>query len=581
MDPETKKLRQRISFLEAELAEAIKQGELLSKAQEDLFDLEEMPLLFLDRRYYLLDYTNAFSDLVGDIEDYRGEPISRLLKAASWEPVEESLKRKKKILATRFNEKSQWKKIYQGPRQGERIGNEWFVFPGSGTWTISPGEIRLDSDISDKDSFLTLAQPVGGADEDLRVAFTIHTPAEQEAIKDLSAVLSGTDGADGRLPDSEGYFVGIGASNNRRLEIQKKWKTVIKHLTRLEPDRDYHVKILRLGGHLELHLDGKCMLAMTDINPLYGLGHEFFSLYTYGSEAVFRDIRIETRKAVHPREYFCLAERFEVELESLPDNFFELSLSDGLLPVSLEPVVRVYFKDITRQKVLHRRLVESRERLRNLVEALPVGIFQMTAAGDLLFVNRHIVELFGYRDAEELVGKKNFAIFFLERDKKYELMEVLFRERRVRNFVFPGITLGNRKLWLEASLELTTADDREKTQFVQGILRDITKRKALEDELIRSSERMKKMSIFDEQTQTYNSTYFRRLLEEELGRAGRYGRKLTLLMLDIDRFKEINDRLGRKGGDLVLRQLAGLISKTLRHPDNLARFGGEEFVVLL
>ena len=160
-------------------------------------------------------------------------------------------------------------------------------------------------------------------------------------------------------------------------------------------------------------------------------------------------------------------------------------------------------------------------------------------------------------------------------------MEILFREGGVRNFVFSGITLGNRKIWLEASLELDADSGSERTRFVQGILRDITKRKRLEDELIRSSERMKKMSIFDEQTQTYNSRYFRRLLDEELDRSGRYGHPLTLLLLDIDRFKKINDRLGRKGGDQVIRQLAELISQTLRSPDNLARFGGEEFAVLL
>jgi len=579
MTAELKKLKKRIAVLETELAEARKRSEVLGTAREDLLNLEEIPLLFLDRQYHILDYTSAFSDLVGDIENYRGEPISRLLKESSWEPIEQSLVRRQEILATEYSEQGKWQQRYRGPGEGEKIGNQWFVFPGSGSWVISPGEVRLVSGRGECNSFLTLAQPVGGADEDLRISFTIHTPAADKPIRDLSAVLSGTDGADGRIPDSEGYFFGIGSAGNRRLEIQKKWKTVTKHFMSLEPDRDYRVKILRLGGHLELCLDNKRMLELTDINPLYGLGHEFFSLYSYGSEATFRDITIETRKAAYPREYFCLAERFEVELVSLPENFFELSLSQGLLPESLEPALRVYFKDITNQKVLQQRLTESRERLNHLVQTLPMGIFQMTAGGDLLFINRHIVELFGYRDAGELVGRRNFEVFFWDRKKKYELMEILLRQGRVRNFVFPGITLLNRKVWLEASLELTSGPDKDR--FIQGILMDITKRKRLEDELIRSSERMKKMSIFDEQTQTYNSKYFRRLLDEELERAGRYGHPLTLLMLDIDRFKKINDLLGRRGGDRILSQLAGLISQTLRNPDNLARFGGEEFVVLL
>ncbi len=581
MDPEFKKLKKRLAALESELAQARQRSEVLSKAHDDLLDLEEMPLLFLDRQYYVVDYTGAFSDLVGDIEDYCGEPISRLLEESSWEPIGKSLERRREILATQFSEQGQWKQCYRGPCKGEKIGNDWFIFPGSGSWILGPGEVRLVSERGEHDSFLTLAQPVGGADEDLRISFTIHTPAADKLIRDLSAILSGTDGADGRYPYCEGYFIGIGAAGNRRMEIQKKRKTITKNLQSLEPDRDYKVKILRLGGHFELYLDDKRMLEATDINPLYGLGQEFFSLYSYGSEATFRDITIETRPAAYSREYFCLAERFEVELYGLPGNFFDLSLSEGLLPESHQPVVRVFFKDITSQKVLQQRLAETGERLSNLVEALPVGVFQMTVAGDLLFVNRHIVELFGYPDAGELVGKKNFEVFFWDREKKYELMEILFREGGVRNFVFSGITLGNRKIWLEASLELAAETGSERTRFVQGILTDITKRKRLEDELIRSSERMKKMSIFDEQTQTYNSSYFRRLLDEELDRAGRYGHPLTLLLLDIDRFKKINDLLGRKGGDQVLRQLAELVSQTLRNPDNLARFGGEEFAVLL
>ena len=192
MTAEIKKLKKQIAVLETELSEARKRSEVLSKAREDLLNLEEIPLLFLDRHYHILDYTNAFSDLVGDIEDYRGEPISLLLKESSWEPIEQSLVRRQEILATEFSEQGKWKQRYRGPGKSEKIGNEWFVFPGSGTWAISPGEVRLVSERSERNSFLTLAQPVGGADEDLRINFTIHTSAADKPIRDLSGVLSGT-----------------------------------------------------------------------------------------------------------------------------------------------------------------------------------------------------------------------------------------------------------------------------------------------------------------------------------------------------------------------------------------------------
>ncbi|MEA2062562.1 MAG: diguanylate cyclase [Gemmatimonadota bacterium] len=578
----TRQLEQRITALQAELEETRRQNEILSAAHDDLLNLEEIPLLFLDQQYHLLDYTSAFSDLVGNIEDYRGEPVSRLLRETSWGPVEQALEQRQKILNEKFSGKGRWKQCYKGPRKGERIGTEWFVFPGSGTWSLAPGEVKLVSERSESSSYLTLAQPVGGAEEDLRISFTIHTPADTESIRDLSAVLSGTDGADGRWPDSEGYFFGIGSAGNRRLEIQKKEKTITKHFLSLEPDRDYRVKLLRLGGHLELRLDGKLMLSVTDINPLYGMGHEFFSLYTFGSEAVFRDITIETRPATHSRDYFCLAERFEVELDALRGSFFELSLNEGRLPETHEPVIRVYFKDITEQKVLQQDLKVSQERLADLVETLPMGVLQMTTSGELLFVNRYIARLFGYSSPEKLVKRQNFEVFFWDREKKYELMEKLFREGRVAHFSFTGITLDNRKIWLEADLELVTdAAGQDNGQFIQGVLMDITERKRLEDELIRSSQRLKQMTIMDEQTRACNSLYFRRLLDEELDRVNRYGHPLTLLLMDVDSFKKINDRLGRKRGDRILRQLVDFISNTLRTPDCLARWGGTEFILLL
>jgi diguanylate cyclase (GGDEF)-like protein len=66
-----------------------------------------------------------------------------------------------------------------------------------------------------------------------------------------------------------------------------------------------------------------------------------------------------------------------------------------------------------------------------------------------------------------------------------------------------------------------------------------------------------------------------------MDRAARYASLLTLMMVDIDNFKQINDTYGHLAGDRILKQLATLLKRELRSPDTVARYGGEEFVVLL
>jgi len=89
------------------------------------------------------------------------------------------------------------------------------------------------------------------------------------------------------------------------------------------------------------------------------------------------------------------------------------------------------------------------------------------------------------------------------------------------------------------------------------------------------------LSITDELTKVYNRRYFNQRFEREMQRAQRYHRSLSLIMLDIDHFKIFNDTHGHLWGDAVLKQVAQTLEASLRKADILARFGGEEFVILL
>ena len=94
-------------------------------------------------------------------------------------------------------------------------------------------------------------------------------------------------------------------------------------------------------------------------------------------------------------------------------------------------------------------------------------------------------------------------------------------------------------------------------------------------------EEIYRMTIVDGLTQIHNKRYLFEALEKELIRARRYDRQLTLLIFDIDYFKNINDQYGHLAGDHVLRELARIVQERIRRDEVFARYGGEEFVIVL
>jgi diguanylate cyclase (GGDEF)-like protein len=117
---------------------------------------------------------------------------------------------------------------------------------------------------------------------------------------------------------------------------------------------------------------------------------------------------------------------------------------------------------------------------------------------------------------------------------------------------------------LEATVE-------ERTQHLN---QEIARRQALEEEL-------RALASLDGLTGIYNRRHFLELCGKELARSQRYDHPLALLMMDVDRFKRINDSYGHAAGDEVLKQLAATCAAKLRGPDILGRLGGEEFAVAM
>jgi two-component system cell cycle response regulator len=105
--------------------------------------------------------------------------------------------------------------------------------------------------------------------------------------------------------------------------------------------------------------------------------------------------------------------------------------------------------------------------------------------------------------------------------------------------------------------------------------------KSLQDQLRAAKAQLEKLSITDGLTGLFNHRHFQERLAEEFRRSQRYGDPVALMMLDLDHFKQVNDRFGHPFGDRVLRETAELIRSSIRDPDICARYGGEEFAIIL
>jgi len=100
-------------------------------------------------------------------------------------------------------------------------------------------------------------------------------------------------------------------------------------------------------------------------------------------------------------------------------------------------------------------------------------------------------------------------------------------------------------------------------------------------ELLRKDAELERLAITDPLTGLYNRRFFQSRLAMEIERAKRYGRVLSLVMLDVDNFKEINDQRGHPFGDHVLVEVGKILRGNVRASDIVCRYGGEEFAVLL
>jgi len=131
---------------------------------------------------------------------------------------------------------------------------------------------------------------------------------------------------------------------------------------------------------------------------------------------------------------------------------------------------------------------------------------------------------------------------------------------------------------VEIRLQLTTIENRK--QFIV-FAHDISERKHYIQQLKENEAKLKKLATMDSLTEIYNRYKMNLEIDIQFLRSERFDEKFSILMLDIDNFKTINDTFGHDVGDTVLKELSSIISKEIREIDYFGRWGGEEFLLIL
>jgi len=213
-----------------------------------------------------------------------------------------------------------------------------------------------------------------------------------------------------------------------------------------------------------------------------------------------------------------------------------------------------------------------------LTELCPDPIIGVDAKGVINLFNPAAEKLLQYRRADVL-GEMRIVDIYGDID----------RARKVKNLLEDAERYGGRGrlegyetevfardgTCIPIRLSATLLDpDGCARQGSIGFFHDQTARKKLEA-------RLKELSVTDDLTGLHNQRHFYETLESELERSRRYKRPLSLICIDLDRFKQINDELGHLEGDRVLRFIGKMIRRDLRKADQAFRYGGDEFMIML
>lgn len=231
----------------------------------------------------------------------------------------------------------------------------------------------------------------------------------------------------------------------------------------------------------------------------------------------------------------------------------------------------VILRDITERKEAQKMLLASEEKFRRLAETTPAAIF-IYQGDKIIYCNQGLQALTGY-SGNEIRGLKSWDLIHPE-------MRQVVRERalnRQKGMEAPSryevkiITKPGEEKWVDLSVGMIDLDG---IPSGMGTAHDITDRKQAEETITR-------LAYYDPLTGLPNRLLFNDRLCVAITRAERFQEKIAVVMLDLDKFKDINDTLGHTVGDNLLKAVADRLILKFRKSDTVSRMGGDEFIICI
>ena len=260
---------------------------------------------------------------------------------------------------------------------------------------------------------------------------------------------------------------------------------------------------------------------------------------------------------------FCTAE--EDHFDEMEINLLEELTGD--ISLGIEKIINK-----KRRQDSERRLKRSEKKYRQIFENSPVGIFKTTSAGKVEMINPYMAKILGFDSIEETINHYNDLEkdLYVNNERRDQFISQIKEKLMVNNFVYQAYDKHKNILWLEMNARI--CQENEDGSFViDGFCWDITERHQRE-------EKIKYMGFHDKLTGLYNRAF----LEEEIKRVDTSRQlPISIIMGDLNNLKLINDTYGHQTGDQLIEKAAEMIEKSCRDEDIIARWGGDEFVILL
>jgi diguanylate cyclase (GGDEF)-like protein/PAS domain S-box-containing protein len=268
-------------------------------------------------------------------------------------------------------------------------------------------------------------------------------------------------------------------------------------------------------------------------------------------------------------EFGSLSKAYNSMINRLKNNYTELeALYEEL--AATEEELRVQYDNLINSE---EQLRISEERYRIALEAGKNGIFEWSTRDDILYLSEQFKKLIGY-DFEDIKVRDLINKIVLQEDRK--ILYSAYREH-----------IEGRRTCIECEIRVNTGyglirwmyikgrviKEKEGEKIISGAMMDITERKEYEEDI-------KYLAFYDTLTDLPNRRYFIEELEKEIKDKDK-NKKFAVLLLDLDNFKKVNDTLGHDEGDALLRKVASILKKYANDNVFVARFGGDEFLILL